>query len=81
MEIFLIKFGKLLLLMFSGILLDSVTLSSLSETPVMCMLVCLMVSYRSLRICSFFFLFFKMDNIFQLNGSLFSFFKLALGLL
>lgn len=51
--IFLITFEMLLPIMFSNILLDFVTPSSFSETLIIYLLLCLMVSYRSPRTSSF----------------------------
>ena len=63
-----IKFGKFLAAISSNNLSVpfSLSLSSLSGMPTMCLLVQFMVSHRSLRLCSlffsFFFLFFSLNN-------------------
>lgn len=62
-----IKFGKFLSFFSSNILSSPFSLSSTSRTLTMCMLVCLMVSHKSFRLCSLFFnlfsfCFLELDN-------------------
>ena len=65
-----IEFGEFLAIISLKIFSASFSDPSSPGTPIMCMLVCLMVSHRSVRLCSFFFILFilllRLDNLFFL---------------
>ena len=63
-----IEFGEFLAIISLKIFSASFSDPSSPGTPIMCMLVRLMVSHRSVRLCSFFFILFilllRLDNLF-----------------